>query len=539
VSSRVNPAQPERAPDERDAGHPPAASSFFSRHGALLLILVVAGTLRLLYVQAPLLDAHRWRQVDTAFIARAFHERTINPFLPEAVWGGAHGYVESEFPLLPAVVAAIWKVTGPTETVGRLVVAAFSVLAVGLIYWLASLLLGRSAALAAAALLAVSPSAVFYGRAFMPDTLMVCFSLAALIGFLRYTASGSRRALVLGASGLALTILVKLPGIIVLAPIAWIAWSYRRWRALLDPALVTAILVPVGLGLAWYAYAYSIYLDTGLTFGIVGTTKTYPIAVSPGPWPTAFSKWSSIELLTSARFYETIVTRLYFLHLTPPGFALALLGLLMTRRTPSIRVIDAWLLSVLAFVFGAGEGHMGHDYYQLPLVPVGAIYFGAAAWPVFDRDWIAARVRPGWSGRVLSAAALLTVALLAFWQSGVVDRHFRPDTLDSRLWRAGQEIDAATDNAGLAIVVDDYGVNSPMLLYFSHLRGWSLDAATATAHTVVGLQSTQKARYFATTRLAEVRRRQPDLASYLDTRRRVPLNGVPPTTALFDLAAER
>ena len=70
----------------------------------------------------------------------------------------------------------------------------------------------------------------------------------------------------------------------------------------------------------------------GLTFGVVGTTKTYPIDVSSGSWPTAFSKWSSVELLTSRQFYRTIFTRLYFLHLTPPGLALALIG--ADRRPP-------------------------------------------------------------------------------------------------------------------------------------------------------------------------------------------------------------
>ena len=70
-------------------------------HGPLALILLLAAGLRLLYIDAPLLDAHRWRQVDTAFMARAFYESGINPLKPEANWGGAHGYVESEFPLLP------------------------------------------------------------------------------------------------------------------------------------------------------------------------------------------------------------------------------------------------------------------------------------------------------------------------------------------------------------------------------------------------------------------------------------------------------
>jgi hypothetical protein len=182
---------------------------------------------------------------------------------------------------------------------------------------------------------------------------------------------------------------------------------------------------------------------------------------------------------------------------------------------------------------------MGHDYYQLPLVPILALYFGSAAWPVFDAGWVARTVRPGAAGRLAVGALVALLGGLCFWQSGVIDRHFRPETLDAKLWRAGREIDAATEDNSLMVVVDDYGVNSPMLLYFAHARGWSLDPDTASAQVVSNLQSAKSARYFATTRLDDVLRRQPELAMFLDTRKPVPLNNVPPGTALFDLISRR
>jgi len=118
--------------------------------------------------------------------------------------------------------------------------------------------------------------------------------------------------------------------------------------------------------------------------------------------------------------------------------------------------------------------------------------------------------------------------------SRVIDRHFRPESPDVRMLRAGQAIAAAAEDGALIVVVDDYGVNSPMLLYFAHARGWSLDADTARADAVRGLTS-KGARYFATTRLSDVVRRQPDLALYLGSKRSVPLNQAPANTALFDL----
>jgi 4-amino-4-deoxy-L-arabinose transferase-like glycosyltransferase len=508
------------------------------RHLALVLILFLAVVLRVQYLGAPLLDAHRWRQVDTASIARTFFEGTINPLKPEANWGGPHGYVESEFPLLPAIAAVLYRLFGPDEIWGRLVVIFFSTAAVLLTYLLARDLVDEPAGLAAATLIAASPGAVFYGRAYMPDSLMVCFSLGAILGFVRYFRTGSGRALAFGGLCLALAVLVKLPGVIVVAPILGAAWRARRWRVLRDWRFVATVVGAGLLGLVWYVHAFGLYRETGLTFGVLGTTKTYPMTVSPGPWPTAFSKWSTTELLTSSTFYDTLLTRLWVLHLTPPGFALAAIGFLLWRRIPDRAVVDSWLLAMVAFVLAAGYGHMGHDYYQLPFVPIGAVYFGAAARPVFDPVWIrstfgAARAWPPVIGVTVGA-----LALVAFFQSGVIEHHFRPDTPDVRMQRAGQAIDQSTDNNALMVVVDDYGVNSPMLLYFAHARGWSLDADTVRPQVVRGLEG-QGAKYFATTRWAQVSRRQPDLKLYLESRRVVDLNGAPPNTMLFDLTAPR
>jgi dolichyl-phosphate-mannose-protein mannosyltransferase len=504
----------------------------------LLLILLLGTALRLQYLHAPLLDAHRWRQVDTAAIARTFYETSINPLKPEANWGGAHGYVESEFPLLPMLAAFLYRIFGPDEIWGRLIVIFFSVAAILLTYVLERELLDEPAALAAALLVAASPGAVFYGRAFMPDSLMVCFSLAAIVGAVRYFRNASTAALAFGATGFALAVLVKLPGVITIAPIVAAGWLGKRWGLLRDRRFIVAIGLAGVVSAAWYVYAYSIYLDTGLTFGVFGITKTYPMTVGAGPWPTAFSKWSTLPLLTSWEFYETMLSRLWVLHLTPPGFALAAVGFLLWRRLPGRQIVDSWLVAMLAFILGAGFGHMGHDYYQLPLVPICALYFGAAARPLFDPSWIRSTLGSVRVWVPVVAFTLVALAMLGFLHSGVIEHHFRPDTPDIRMQQAGDAInDAAADDA-LLVVVDDYGVNSPMLLYFAHARGWSVDEATARPELVRGLVG-QGARYFATTRWSQVVRSQPDLKLYLDSRRSVPLKGAPSNTALFDLTEPR
>jgi hypothetical protein len=331
-------------------------------------------------------------------------------------------------------------------------------------------------------------------------------------------------------------VLVKLPGVIVIAPIVAAGWLAKRWGLLRDRRFLLAMMLAGFVAAAWYAYAYSIYRDTGLTFGIFGTTKTYPMTVGPGPWPTAFSKWSTLDLLTSWNFYETMLSRLWVLHLTPPGFALAAVGFLLWRHLSGRQIVDSWLLAMLAFILGAGFGNMGHDYYQLPLVPICALYFGAAARPLFDPSWIRAVLGPSRVWGPVIGAIVVALALLGFVHSGVIEHHFRPETPDIRMKQAGDAINAEADDDGLVVVVDDYGVNSPMLLYFAHARGWSFDEATARPELVRGLVGLG-ARYFATTRWSQLVRTQPDLKLYLDSRRQIALKGAPSNTALFDLTA--
>ena len=179
---------------------------------------------------------------------------------------------------------------------------------------------------------------------------MVCFSVGAILGFHRYLTQHNSRALLAGSASLALAVLVKLPAIIVAAPLAVMVWQERRWTALRDQRLLAATVIPAVLSIGWYWHAYQLFRETGLTFGVFGTTKTYPPDIAPGPWATAFSKWSSWELLTSWNFYETMLSRLWLLHLTPPGVALSAVGLLLWRRVPRRAIVDSWLLAMLAFM---------------------------------------------------------------------------------------------------------------------------------------------------------------------------------------------
>lgn len=468
-------------------------------------------------------------------MTRALHEQRFNPFYPKVNWGGPDGYVESEFPLVPALAAATYHLLGPDVKWGRAICLVFALGAIWATAALGTLLIGAGAGRAAALLVAASPAFVYYGRAFMPDTPMVCLSLVAVYGFARYFRTAQARMLLVGAVAAALAFLVKLPSVVIVPVLLVLAWEHRGRAALTDRRFVVAFIVPLVVAAAWYLHAYRIFLETGLTFGIIAhPAKTYPPTVAFGPWEP-FDKWSTVSLLADWSFYRTLLARLWSTQLTPVGVAGAAAGLLLWQRGAGRAAVQVWLGVLVLFVLVAGHGHLAHDYYQLPLVPVGALFFGAAVGPFFEGPWLSRHVAPGWRGPAAAGLTAVLLALAGYYFSGVSRTHFREGRLDTSVVRAGQAIDRVLTPGDLMVVADEFGVTSPMLLYFSHAEGWSFDV-TDLSPPMIGRLHDKGARYFGTTIWPQIEAGRPLVAEYLDAFETVPLGRVPAGTRLIDLS---
>jgi uncharacterized protein (TIGR03663 family) len=100
-----------------------------------------------------------------------------------------HGPTLYYFGLVPARFRGEATLAALTETTVRLTPALFGAASVLLLFLLARPL-GAASALAAGALLALSPPAVYYSRYFVQETLLVTFTLAALVCGYRWWKSG-------------------------------------------------------------------------------------------------------------------------------------------------------------------------------------------------------------------------------------------------------------------------------------------------------------------------------------------------------------
>ena len=507
---------------------------------ALCLILLFGLALRLQYLDLPMAEAHRWRAVTNADIARNFAERSMNIFYPQVNWGGAEQpFVGMEFPLMHWLLAVLYKVFGVHEVIGRLISIVFSLGTIWAVFALGTRLFGVAAGRAAAFLMAVSPTAVFFGRILISDTPMLFFSVVAVLAWVVYLETGTTRTAVAAAAAAALAFLVKIPAVLILAPIAWAAWEAKRWRALTDRRLILGLAGALAVAIVWYWHADQLFHRSGLGQAIWHPSGSYEpsIAGSAGSF-TGISHWSTLDHLRDPNFYREMAGRTWGLHLTPVGMVLSLFALVAMWHVPRRHILDVWLGAVVLFILASAEGNFNHEFHQLPLLPPAALLFGLAAAPAFDIAWLRS-IGKGRFDLVRAVAAIALAGWLSFHYSGVITRLFRPDSLEIDPIVVGRAIEQAVAPDALVVAVEyeKFGNNSPILLYWAHRRGWSFDFESITPHVVERLKTRFGAHYFATTKWSELAATHPVLADYLRTRKQVPLPGEPRNAALFDLTS--
>jgi uncharacterized protein (TIGR03663 family) len=132
-----------------------------------------------------------------------------------------HGPTLYYFALLPAWGAGARTLADLTETTVRLTPVIFGVLAVGLLAWAAAPL-GSGVGWMAAAFLAVSPTAVYYSRYFVQETLLLAFFLGTVGAGVRGWAGGGRGWTLAAGAGFGLMLATKAsaPVFVALAVVA-------------------------------------------------------------------------------------------------------------------------------------------------------------------------------------------------------------------------------------------------------------------------------------------------------------------------------
>jgi 4-amino-4-deoxy-L-arabinose transferase-like glycosyltransferase len=416
----------------------------------MLFIVVAALVVRLIGIDQPFIDPWSWRQSDVAAIARNFLENGFHFTRPQIDWAGNQpGYVGTEFPVLPFMAALIYRSAGVQEWIGRIQGVLLFALGLPFFFGLVRRIFGEVVAVWATFFYAFAPLGIVASRAFMPDMPSLSLAIIGLYFFLRWVEENRFRWLVWSAILVSLALLIKLPTAIIGVPLFYLArrarkknedgdwkiaapWGgmFARWELWFFAAVA---LVPSAL---WYWHAQRI------------ATQFYPYH---------FFGAGGFRIMSVGWYWE-LVRQTAFSSLTLALFALALLGALAVPRGRHTRLFHWWLAAMVLFIFAAGYGNR-HQWYQLPLVPIAAVFAGCAC------AWIASRLPV--PRMLLGLGAVLLVFSFTISSYFCVQPLYRPAAAGLR--NLGLELNEATTANALIIAASD---GDPTIFYYAHRRGW-------------------------------------------------------------------
>jgi len=401
-----------------------------------LIIFTVTFIPRLYKINNPVADWHSWRQADTAAVARNFAQGRFNLLYPQSDSLMALNLQRlpnpdrlfiNEFPFYNAIVAVLYQQFGVHEAYARLVSVGFASLGAVFLFWLAKDLFGSKIALVTGLFYAFNPYNIYYGRVIMPDPIFVSLSIISLYLFVNFK-------FILFSFVFALAMLVKPYAIFILLPcFYWAVVSHK----LKQFCLALLSLLPF---LLW-RYHYSLHPEANFdTTWLFNRTNIR--------FSGAFFRW-------------LIYDRLNRLIFATGGFVLLIIGVLRSYLDKKKALIFVWLFSVTAYMTIFAMGNVTHDYYQLPLLPVGSILVAFGFWAIIDQ---AKTPLSKWLNPVIALVLLILSFAFGWYEIRGFFNINHPEIV-----AAGQAVDRLTPQDALVIAAYN---SDPAFLYQTNRHGW-------------------------------------------------------------------
>ncbi len=348
----------------------------FKRFDLVLLstIILVALLFRFYKINTPLADLHSWRQADTAAVARNFARDGFDLLHPHfddlsSLQSGIEnpqGLRYVEFPLYNAIFSLAYKLYPaiPIEMYGRMTSIFFSLLIIGVIYYLALKEWGRLTAFFAASVFAVFPYFVFFSRVVLPETMATALAMLSIF-FLYlslYHTNQRLSSVIYYLSSLvcfALSLLVKPPVIVYGVALVILFWEKYRFAIVKHWTLYAYFIIAAIPVYLWRRY---------ITF--------FPQGVPPSDW--LLPSVNTSEGLQNIFFKPAFFRWIFFERLNKAilgGYLtfFFILGILIKTRK---YILYGVLLSALFYLFIFQGGNIQHEYYQTIIFPAVALFVG-------------------------------------------------------------------------------------------------------------------------------------------------------------------
>ncbi len=423
----------------------------------LVLILILLGSfaVRLYKINNPVADWHSWRQADTAAVARNFVKFGFTPLYPryddlsnvQSGKDNPQGWRMVEFPLYQTIGFMLYHLYPKLsiEIHLRLVSIFFSLLSMIFLYGLVKKYDGELSALLTAGFFGLLPYSIYYSRAILPEMTAVGLVLGAIfaldtaedsIKVSRY--KGIKVWYIISAVLAAAALLVKPTAGFLLLPIVYLLVKEKKLKVLFDPS--------------FYLYGLSALLPLVLWRYWI---RQFPEGIPAYTW---LLNGGNIRF-TGAFFRWIIAERLGKLILGYTGMFLLFLGLVTSNARKSF-VFGFLLLGTILYVTVFARGNVQHDYYQILLLPIIAIYVGRGAFGLLSGKLKVNKI----AGFTVAAVTLLSMLAFSWYEVRGYYWINHPEIVE-----AGKRVDALVPKD--AKVIAPY-VGDTAFLYQTNRQGW-------------------------------------------------------------------
>ncbi|MBU3957133.1 glycosyltransferase family 39 protein [Patescibacteria group bacterium] len=449
----------------------------------LALILLLGLCLRLYKVDIPLADHHSWRQADTAAVARNFikegfdflHPKIDNmtPVSKEMVFNPRR-YFFVEPPIYQTIVAGLYSLFGVQEKLARMVSIAFSLGAIVFLYLLVRKLTNQWVGLLASFFMAALPFSIYYSRVVMPETEMLFTSLTMLYFFLLWLEKQTWQRFGLAVFFAAWALTLKIFPLFLALPMLYLVW--RKWGLKFvkqKPLYLFVIiaLLPFALWRLWISQ-----YPEGIP-SYVWLFNLYGIRFRP-----AFFRWIFAERISK-------------LILGYWGLPLLVFGLILKPRKKEGWFFYWWLAAFFTYVTIFASGNVTHDYYQIPFIPLAAIFLAKGSY------WLLVDARQQFN-RLLCCLLFVVCCLFMLGFSWYEVKGFY--LIQGGVDLAGLAVDELTPKDTLVLTGDS---NDATLLYNTNRHGWTGGYASYFPNEKESLNKAREmgAEFYVTTKVKELK----------------------------------
>lgn len=324
---------------------------------------------RLQHLQAPLLNAHYFRQTQTATVARNFYRKGIDLLQPRLdVFGiGKNDVLVLEFPLFQAIVTIFYRIFGLHDYVGRLVAIIFSVVAgIFLCKILVNLTKEYIWTVSSVVFFLFAPVNIFFHQAYMVESSVIALHLVAVVLWMSYLKSQRFFLFLISVTVTSLAFVTKsIYAPVLLGTIISMGLLFRRLNHKEVRLFFTGIILSVFFLLLWQTYADSTNISNGHVYFASGNSGQ--LLWNVGTWQERFSL-----VVWRSRIHDVLAA------LSKPFVFFMLIGTFVSiaRIKQSLCQLCLALLAISVGYYLIFFRIQSHIYYLSPILPYLSIIAG-------------------------------------------------------------------------------------------------------------------------------------------------------------------